>query len=190
MASIYDLPQSWETEEVVTLLAQLSTTQRRALRAYVSQVEMGDMDVTAWLASPACPVSRAAWYRGGQRNYLNNELFQGALDAYLKRAIKAQTASEDRAMRQASSKLKMLVLEAVNSLEQLMNNGESDAVKLRATDSILNRAGMETAEKSSNEVVGMTLDEWRKQQEERQAQAKAALDDFAGFDDEGADNDK
>ena len=40
--SLYDLPQSWETEETVALLMQLSTTQRRALRAYLVGLEEVD----------------------------------------------------------------------------------------------------------------------------------------------------
>ena len=186
--SLYDLPQSWETEEVVALLLQLSRTQRRALRAYISQVELGKMNVLEWLASDLCPVSRAAWYRNGQANYLNNELFQETLRACLRRAIAAQTAEEEKAIQRATRKLRLLVPDAVDKLEALMNNGESDAVKLRATDSILNRAGLETAEKSTTEVTGLTLEEWRKQQAERQQQAAAALDDFAGIEDEGADD--
>lgn len=180
MASIYDLPQSWETEEIVTLLLQLSTTQRRALRAYISQVEMGATDVTAWLASDLCPVSRAAWYRDGQRNYLNHPIFGKALEASKRRALAAQTAEEEKVIRRAASKLRLLVVDAVDSLENLMRKGESDAVKLRATDSILNRAGMETAEKSSSEVVGISLDEWKRQQSDRKAQAAATMDDFDG----------
>lgn len=184
MPSIYDLPQSWETEEVVGLLLQLRPTQRRALRAYVSQVELGELDVTQWLASDLCPISRAAWYRNGQGNYLNNPLFQEALQASLRRAIAAQTAEEEKAIQRATRKLRLLTVDAVDSLEDLMKNGESDAVKLRATDSILNRAGLETAEKSTTDVTGISLDEWRQQQAERQRQAAATLDDFTGVDDD------
>jgi len=177
--SLYDLPQSWETEETITLLLQLSSTQRRALRAYVSQVELGDMDVQRWLASDLCPVSRTAWNRDGQRNYLNNPQFKEALEACLRRALAAQHTEEEKAIRQATRKLRLLVPKAVDRLEIIMETGESDAVKLRAADSILNRAGMETAEKSSSETVGMTLEEWRAKQRERQSKASQAIDDFS-----------
>lgn len=176
--SVYDLPQSWETEETVALLMQLSSTQRRALRAYLSQVELGHLNVVEWLDSDLCPVSRAAWYRGGQRNYLNNPQFREALDACLRRALMAQNNEEEKAIRQATRRLRLLVPKAVDSLELIMQTGESDAVKLRAADSILNRAGMETAEKSSSETVGMTLEEWRTKQRERQSKASAAVADF------------
>lgn len=145
--SLYDLPQSWETEETVALLMALTSTQRRALRAYISQVELGDKSVVEWLASDLCPVSRAAWYRDGQRNYLNHPGFKAALEACLRRALAAQTAEEDKAIRRATSKLRLLVPKAVDRLEALMESGESDAVKLRAADSILDRAGLETAAK-------------------------------------------
>jgi hypothetical protein len=177
--SLYDLPQSWETEETVALLMQLSTTQRRAVRAYISQVELGDMNVLQWLDSDLCPVSKGAWYRDGQRNYLNSPQFKAALDACLRRALLAQSSEEEKAIRQATRKLRLLVPKAVDSLETIMQTGESDAVKLRAADSILNRAGMETAEKSSSETVGMTLEEWRTKQRERQHKASQALDDFS-----------
>lgn len=177
--SLYDLPQSWETEETVALLMQLSSTQRRALRAYLSQVELGHMNVVEWLDSDLCPVSRAAWYRDGQRNYLNSPQFREALDACLRRALLAQNSEEEKAIRQATRKLRLLVPKAVDSLELIMQTGESDAVKLRAADSILNRAGMETAEKSTVETIGMTQDEWLATQAKRQTEVKQAIADFA-----------
>lgn len=177
MPSLYDLPQRWETEEVVGLLVQLSATQRRALRSYISHVELGGMDVTAWLESEHCPVSRAAWYRKGQRNYLNHDLFRRALEESLRLALAAETAEEERAIRRATSKLRKLVPAAVDRLEDLMEFADKDAVRLRAADSILNRAGLETAEKSTTEVTGLSLSDWRKQQAERRQQAAEALAD-------------
>lgn len=160
--SLYDLPQSWETEETVALLMQLSTTQRRALRAYLSQVELGHLNVVEWLDSDPCPVSRAAWYRDGQRNYLNSPQFRQALDACLRRALLAQNSEEEKAIRQATRKLRMLVPKAVESLERIMQTGESDAVKLRAADSILDRAGLETAAKGPAATLEVTyVNDWR-----------------------------
>lgn len=54
---------------------------------------------------------------------------------------------------------------------------------LEASKQILDRISTVTANKSTTEVVGMTLEEWRAAQAQRQAQAKQALTDFGDEDD-------
>src|SRR5512137_1406055 len=81
----YQLPHSCETEEIATLLNQLSPRQQRVLRAYVWQVELGEMLVSEWLATEGCPISTRAWYkRGDNAAYWNDEAFRAALAAYLR----------------------------------------------------------------------------------------------------------
>src|SRR5574343_75370 len=59
----YALPHECESEEIARALGGLTPKQRRALRAYVWQVELGEQTVTGWLASDTCPVARQSWYR-------------------------------------------------------------------------------------------------------------------------------
>ena len=55
---------------------------------------------------------------------------------------------------------------------------------LEASKQILDRISAATASKSTTEVVGMSLEEWREAQKQRQAQAVQALADFADDEDE------
>lgn len=50
---------------------------------------------------------------------------------------------------------------------------------LEASKQILDRISAATASKSTTEVIGMTLDEWREAQKQRQAQVSQALADFS-----------
>ena len=85
-----------------------------------------------------------------------------------------------RALAQAAERLALAAPVAVGRAIQMMNSLDEQVV-LRASFGILDRAGMETATKSKVDTttVELSLDEWRAQQKERQAQATQAMDDFA-----------
>jgi hypothetical protein len=87
-----------------------------------------------------------------------------------------------RAMAQASERLALASPGAVAKIVAVLANSEDDQAVLRAAFGILDRAGLETAEKSTTEVTGVTLEEWRAQQADRQSQTAAALEDFADID--------
>ena len=55
MLKPYQVPHECEKAEIAEKLAVLTPRQRRALRSYVWQVELGEKSLTAWLASPAVP---------------------------------------------------------------------------------------------------------------------------------------
>jgi hypothetical protein len=55
----------------------------------------------------------------------------------------------------------------------------SVAEVLKASTEVLDRVSAATASKSATEVVGMSLEEWRAAQKQRQTQATQALADFA-----------
>jgi hypothetical protein len=55
----------------------------------------------------------------------------------------------------------------------------SVAEVLKASTEVLDRVSAATASKSTTEVVGMSLEEWRAAQKQRQTQATQALADFA-----------
>ena len=147
-------PHMCETESVAAAIARLSAQKRRVLRSYVWNVELGSKRVGQWLADKQCPVSPAAWYRQGGKNYLNDDAFVFALTTYVERALAWQSQAEAVAVQQAAHKLRLHSLAAVEGLIEIMADGESDAVRVRAMNSILDRADVETAVKSSQEVTG------------------------------------
>jgi hypothetical protein len=104
MVQSYGLPHECEREELAALLGRLTSQQRRAVRSFVWQVEMGSQSVTAWLASDVCPVSHASWYRGNGRLWCNPE-FQRALRAYRTTALQWQTEQERREVLRARTTL-------------------------------------------------------------------------------------
>lgn len=150
----YAYPHICETEQVAAAIARLSTKKRQVLRSYIWHVELGSKRVGQWLAMPDCPISPASWYRQGGKNYLADDDFAAALDTYVERALAWQSQAEAVAVQQAAHKLRLHSLEAVEGLIGMMTRGEKDADKIRAMNSILDRADVETAVKSSQEVTG------------------------------------
>lgn len=150
----YSYPHICETEQVAAALARLSTKKRQVLRSYIWHVELGSKRVGEWLAMPDCPISTASWYRQSGKNYPNDPEFTAARDTYVERALAWQSQAEAVAVQQAAHKLRLHSLAAVEGLIQMMALGEKDADKIRAMNSILDRADVETAVKSSQEVTG------------------------------------
>lgn len=149
----YGLPHACETYELTQVLARLDTRRLRALRSYVWRVELGDQDVTTWLADPQCPTSRTAWYRHGGANYLNNPDFAAALEAYKQRALAWQMGEEVKAVRQAQNELRTKSLAAARKLVGLLDSHD-ERVQLDAAKTVLDRAGVETASKQQAQVTG------------------------------------
>ena len=116
----YDLPHVCETVEVAGLLTALSPRQRRALRAYVWQVELGELGVTEWLRSEGCPVSARAWYGAG---YLHSDAFQAALEAYRQAGQRWQVAEEAKQIARARN---TLVRATPRAAERLVEQAEAD----------------------------------------------------------------
>lgn len=154
MIDAYSLPHECEKEELAAILARLDRSQRRALRSYVWQVELGEKSIKEWLSSEGCPVSSTAWYRGEQRNYLRHPDFAAALTAYLEAGIKWQTDEESKAIRRASRLTALATPEAAQAQIELMRTAEREEVKLKAAQGILDRAGLATAKKGTSSVVG------------------------------------
>ena len=120
MLQPYDLPHACETHELTQLLGRLDARRLRVLRSYVWQVEVGDKDLTAWLAMEQCPTSRAAWYRQGGRNYLGDPDFAQALEIYKRRALAWQMGEEVKAVRQAQNELRTKSLAAAPACKSAM----------------------------------------------------------------------
>lgn len=109
---------------------------------------------------------RARWWvrvKGGSA-------VQNALDALV-------DLSED-AVRQIASAIRFGQLTFDRGPELVIKQA-SVAEVLKASAEVLDRVSTVTANKSTTEVVGMSLEEWREAQKQRQAQAAQALADFA-----------
>ncbi len=124
----HDLPHACETADLAAKLAALTPRQRRALRAYVWDVELGELSVTAWLHAEGCPVSERAWYASGERaHYLHSDSFQAALDAYRAAGSRWQVAEEAKAIGRARS---TLVKAAPAAAERIVEAAQADLSKL------------------------------------------------------------
>ncbi len=181
----YDHPHICEKESVIEALAELSPKQRRAVRSYVREVDCGSMGLMEWIADAPDSVSLASWRRPAAKggNYWGTERdpvhpFRRAVAAYRAAWLRWQTDEESEAIRRAAHDIRMAATEAVTRLLELMRTADKDAVQLRAAESVLDRAGLETAEKHTTELTGETIDEWRRQRAEQREQARAAMTDF------------
>lgn len=102
----YELPHACESQEIAAALARLSAKQRRVLREYIWQVELGRSGVTEWLRSEGCPVSERAWYTSGDKaNYFHNRTFQEALELYKRAGQRWQITQQAKALEQARDRL-------------------------------------------------------------------------------------
>lgn len=125
----YALPHECESEEIARALGGLTPKQRRALRAYVWQVELGEQTVTGWLASDTCPVARQSWYRS-DGGYWGNGEFRRALELYLAAGLKWRTAQDRRDVERAR---RSLLLAAPKAAERLVDQLDSDIGSLFKT---------------------------------------------------------
>lgn len=124
MLEAYALPHECEREGLATILALLDARQRRVLRAYVWQVELGEKSVTEWLAEGTCPISRSKWYEataGGR--YWGNKQFQAALTAYRKAGLEWQMNQERRAVEAAQRRIRRA---APVAAERLVDQVDAD----------------------------------------------------------------
>lgn len=122
MLQPYGLPHECESAEIADLLSQLGPQQRRALRSYVWQVELGEQTVTGWLSSDTCPVSRQSWYRR-EGNYWENALFRAALERYVAVGLKWRMSQDRRDVERAR---RSLLLEAPHAAGRLIEGNRGD----------------------------------------------------------------
>lgn len=114
----YQLPHECERDEITRLLAVLTPRQRRVLRAYVWQVELGEKSLAAWLAEPACPVARSTWYK-----LRDSAAFQDALDAYRRAGLAWAMSQEKRSVEAAQRRLR---LASSGAAERLVEQAQAD----------------------------------------------------------------
>jgi hypothetical protein len=122
MLKPYQVPHECEKAEIAEKLAVLTPRQRRALRSYVWQVELGEQSLTAWLASPLCPLARSTWYELRDRWE-----FQAALEAYKRAGLEWQMSQERRSVESAQRKLRLATSGAA---ERLVEQTQADIGQL------------------------------------------------------------
>jgi len=127
----------------------------------------------------------SVWTRPGTCNrktyhtkWKKDPLFADVLAACTKAAHAHQDQRAARALATASERLALAAPAGVNRLISLLGS-EDEAIILRAAVAILDRAGLETAPKSS--AATGTLDDWRQEAEQRR---QAVEDTLAEFDDD------
>jgi hypothetical protein len=136
------------------MLAGLPTQKRRALRAYVHQVEFGETLVTDWLKSEQCPVRERAWYGKG---YRGSPAFMAALVAY-KTALESWYLAEER--RAVTGSQRTLRVAASKAAERLVEQATGDIGSFFVTqeywtDDPLPSAEILEEEYRTDEVLGI-----------------------------------
>lgn len=118
MLEPYKLPHECESAEIAELLARLTPRQRRVLRAYVWQVELGEKTLVTWLGEASCPVARSTWYA-----LKDNADFQQALTAYRRAGLTWGTSQEERSVKAAQRRIRHA---ASGAAERLADQAQAD----------------------------------------------------------------
>lgn len=151
----HDVAHECETEGLHRLMARLSGQQQRVLRSWIWHVEFGEMTAEEWWKSPTVKrVAKSTWHKpaGQGGNYWHDPAFRAALDAYKGRVGEWELLREERALREAGQVLRLNSVRAARRVVQLMDQAESETVRLNAAKDILNRIE-ETAERGIRRVT-------------------------------------
>lgn len=180
-------PHAAKKQHTVLLVAQ-AMAMGESLRAVFDREDTCKADIwyglnrrgrrkPGWKEDPAVATAltlateRARWWVRVKQG----QAVQSALDILM-------DAGEDAA-RQLANMVRMGVLVFDFGLDGLELRRAETGHILEASKQILDRISTATATKSTNEVVGMTLPEWKAEQAKRSAQTAQTLVDFA--DDDG-----
>lgn len=135
MPEARDLPHFCETAEVADAMANLSRLQRRALRGYVWEVELGGKGKVEWLKEQTFFDN---WYRTGKgARYEHNAAFQTALRVYLRAALRWSTVEEQAAIAKANRTMRLAADRAARRVVSLVDVAENDRVRLDASKTVL-----------------------------------------------------
>ena len=152
----YELPHACESFELAATLAQLDREQVRALRSFMWQVEFGDKSIREWLASDTCPVSLNTWYRRNGR-FMHDPMFQRAQEQYRRVGQRWLVAEEERSIGDALRDLRLGARRAARRMLDLVDNGTTDGVRLRASEQVLDRADVAVGSKAPSQRPMMDL---------------------------------
>jgi hypothetical protein len=107
-------------------------------------------------------------------NWKKDQKFSAALADVTRFAQGWKNQKSARALRDAADRLAMLAGPAVTVLGRTLTS-EDEAIALRAALAILDRAGIETAQKGEIVQVETNLDAWREETERRRLEIDAML---------------
>lgn len=173
----------WEHQaaaELARFTGRHAAKQRATIIALVDARLAGTPEEDVWRRADTC--SRTVYHT----KWKKDAIFADVLATVESLARNWKSTETVRALTEAARRLALAAPVAAAAAIRRLQDDDGN-IALRAAFGILDRAGVETATKSSAEVTGveLTLDEWRTQQAERQRQAQEALDDFADDDDAG-----
>lgn len=187
----------WEAQAATELgrLANPHAAKKRAtVIALVDARIAGRSEETVWAMAETC--SRNIYHSKWKRD----EIFADVLEKVTALAREWHDGRAMRALSDAAERLALASPAAVARAVEVLTTGQitfrdrnGEIIReayaqmpevLRVIFGVLDRAGLETASKSTTETIGMTLDEWKQQQAEQRKQAAEALADFADEADE------
>lgn len=169
------------TEHAATILGNLepphAEKKRATIIALVTARLEGRTEESVWKDPTVC--NRATYHN----KWKKDPNFAGALRDVTEFAQGWKNQRSARALRDAADRLALLAGPAVTVLGRSLTSAD-DAIALRAAFGILDRAGIETANKTETIQVTTSLDEWRADVERRRqeidqmiAEADAAEED-------------
>ena len=167
----------WETAaaaELSRLEGRHATKMRATVIALVDARLAGTIEEDVWRRADTC--SRTVYHT----KWKKDPTFAEVLTSVERMAREWKDGEAVRALGLAAKRLALASPVAVARAISMLHDADSNVV-LRAAFGILDRAGVETAAKSSSETTTteISLDEWKRQQSDRKAQAAATIDDFA-----------
>lgn len=177
------MAEDWTTARAITAELDRLTgphveKQKRTILALVEARLAGRTEETVWSIPGTC--NRSTYHS----KWKWQEPFASVLDNCTKAASAHRDGAAARALAQAAERLAMAAPPAVGRLISLLNS-EDEAIILRSAVAILDRAGVETGQKSQTAAT-MEIADWRADAANRRQLADETM---AAFDDMDADSD-
>lgn len=180
------MAEDWSTAGTITaeldrLTGQHVEKQKRTILALVDARLSGRTEESVWSAPGTC--NRSTYHT----KWKKDPTFAGVLDACTKAAIAHRDGAAARALAQAAERLALAAPPAVGRLITLLNSAD-ESIILRSAVAILDRAGVETGQKSQTAAT-VEIADWRADAERRRQQAAETIDAYdADPDDDAAAN--
>ena len=162
---------AWTAAETITgQLARLDAVQHgQKMKATILALVAANLEQrseeTVWDLPGTC--NRSTYHAKWKKNKTFADVLARVRDA----AKHHQDTADARAVARASRRIRMASERAAERLEELIDSMDEATARL-AAQAILDRAGLETAAKSTQQQIGTTLEEWRQDAERRRSQVE------------------
>lgn len=157
-------------------LSQAGITKRNTIIALIDARIAGRSEESVWSRPDTCHRSTYHGKHAG-RGWKNDPLFADVLAQCWQIAAGHRERQKINAIALAADRLAMLAPAAVDRLAALLATTDEN-VAIKAIKETLDRAGMETASKSTTAVTGQSLEQWQAQAEDRRADAAATIAEY------------